>query len=294
MEKATINYPFKTIALVGKFMNQQALGQMQDDLVELALHLTAKNYQVVIEVNSAQNAALKSYETYALAQLGKQADLVIVMGGDGTMLGVARSLIHANVPLIGINRGRFGFLTDLRAENMLDDVDAILAGKYQAEPRMLLQAEIERDDKVIFENIALNDVVIKSDVRLIELEVHIDDMMVYSQRSDGLIVSTPTGTTAYSLSAGGPILHPNLHAITLVPVCPHTLTNRPITVHSSSNIEMTVVHSDGAQISLDGQINHHLYVGDMIRIKREPRSITLLHPEGYCYFDRLRNKLNWG
>lgn len=294
MQNRNVKFPFKTIALVGKFMNQQALKQMQDDLVTLSSHLVDNGYNVVVEVNSAQGSPLEAFDTQALADLPEHADLVIVMGGDGTMLGVARSLVDSAVPLIGINRGRFGFLTDLRAEDMLDSVDAILAGKFIAEPRILLHASLSRDGEVIFENIALNDVVTKSLVRLIELEVHIDDMMVYSQSSDGLIVSTPTGTTAYALSAGGPILHPNLHAITLVPICPHTLTNRPITVHSSSNIEMTVVRSDGGQLSLDGQMTHPIQVGDMIHIKRVENPITLLHPEGYCYFDRLRNKLSWG
>lgn len=294
MDKTTIQYTFKTIALVGKFMSRYALNQMQSDLTELVDHLTANGYQVIIEENSARDAALKQFPLFPLEALGAEADLVIVMGGDGTMLGVARSLVSVDVPLIGINRGRFGFLTDLRAEDMLEGIDAILAGKYIAEPRMLLQATLERNGKMLFANVALNDVVIKSNVRLIELKVHIDDMMVYSQSSDGLIVSTPTGTTAYALSAGGPILHPNLHAITLVPICPHTLTNRPITVHSGSNIEMMVVRSNGAQMSLDGQLSHPLQVGDIVRIQREPKTVTLLHPEGYSYFDRLRNKLNWG
>ena len=215
------------------------------------------------------------------------------MGGDGTMLSVARSLSKAHVPLIGINRGRFGFLTDLRAEDMLVQIDRILAGDYIKESRMLLSAEVTRQNEVVFSSCALNDVVIKSGVRLIELEVNIDGKFVYKQRSDGLIVSTPTGTTAYALSAGGPILHANLEAISLVPISPHTLSNRPIAVSSSSHIEVVLVQFDEAQLSCDGQSQVELQVGDKINIVRAENAISLLHPSDYCYFDRLRNKLNW-
>ena len=159
---------------------------------------------------------------------------------------------------------------------------------------MLLATDVIRQGKVHHSNYALNDVVIKSDLRLIELEVTIDSMFVHKQRSDGLILSTPTGTTAYALSAGGPILHPNLEAITLVPICPHTLSNRPIAVNSASKIEVNLVHFDEAQISFDGQFQVTLEVGDTIVVKRAAKAISLLHPSDYCYFDMLRNKLNWG
>ncbi len=210
------------------------------------------------------------------------------------MLSVARSLIDVNVPLVGINRGRFGFLTDLRAEDMLDEIDRIVAGNFIAEPRMLLATQVIRKGEVFHSGHSLNDVVIKSGLRLIELEVAIDRQFVYKQRSDGLIVSTPTGTTAYALSAGGPILHPNLEAITLVPICPHTLSNRPIAVHSNSEIEVTLEQFDEAQLSIDGQFKVTLEVGDIISVQRAEKNITLLHPSDYCYFDMLRNKLNWG
>jgi NAD+ kinase len=285
---------FKTVAIIGKYMNPVAVESMQDDLANLAKHLQDRKINILIEENTAKHANLSAYKIVPLDEISQQADLAIVMGGDGTMLSVARSLIEAEVPLVGINRGRFGFLTDLRAEDMLAGIDAILAGEYIKEPRLLLYAEIVRQGQVLFSSYALNDVVVKSDLRLIELEVQIDEMFVYRQRSDGLIISTPTGTTAYALSAGGPILHPNLEAITLVPICPHTLSNRPITVHADSLIEVTMVQFNGAQISLDGQFQMPLLVGDTIKIKRAPRTISLLHPEGYCYFDMLRNKLNWG
>lgn len=275
-------------------MNVSALQLMQADLADLARHLSAKNYEVWIEENTAHHAMLAGYQTLAIGEIGQVADLAIVMGGDGTMLSVARSLIDADVPLVGINRGRFGFLTDLRAEDMLAEIDRILAGDSIKEPRMLLSTDVVRDNQVIYSSHALNDVVIKSGLRLIELEIEIDGKFVYKQRSDGLIISTPTGATAYALSAGGPILHPNLEAISLVPICPHTLSNRPIAVNSASNIVVTVVQFDEAQLSFDGQFQLGLEVGDKIAVRRAEKTISLLHPVEYCYFDMLRNKLNWG
>lgn len=267
---------------------------MQNDLADLAQHLSAKNLEVWLEENTAQHAQLKHYKTLSLDEIGKTADLAIVMGGDGTMLSVARSLMEADVPLVGINRGRFGFLTDLRAEDMLAEIDRMLAGEFIKEPRMLLAMQVLRQGKVIHTSYALNDVVIKSGLRLIELEVEIDHKFVYKQRSDGLILSTPTGTTAYALSAGGPILHPNLEAISLVPICPHTLSNRPIAVNSTSEIVVSLVQFDEAQLSIDGQFQVTLAVGDQILVSRAEKTISLLHPSEYCYFDMLRNKLNWG
>lgn len=285
---------FQKIALIGKYMNESALQLMQSDLANLARHLTSKNFEVWIEENTAHHAHLAHYKTLTLDQIGKTADLAIVMGGDGTMLSVARSLIEADVPLVGINRGRFGFLTDLRAESMLIEIDLILAGDFIKEPRMLLATQVIRQNKVVHASYALNDVVIKSGLRLVELEVEIDRKFVYKQRSDGLILSTPTGTTAYALSAGGPILHPNLEAISLVPICPHTLSNRPIAVNSASKIEVTLVQFNEAQLSVDGQFQEILEIGDKILVQRAEKTISLLHPSDYCYFDMLRNKLNWG
>ncbi|MDD2934508.1 MAG: NAD(+) kinase [Methylotenera sp.] len=285
---------FKKIALIGKYMNKSALQLMQNDLTDLAQHLLAKKLEIWLEENTAQHAQLAHYSTLSLDAVGETVDVAIVMGGDGTMLSVARTLIDADVPLIGINRGRFGFLTDLRAEDMLVEIDRILDGDYIKEPRMLLSTQVMRQGKVIDSSYALNDVVIKSGLRLIELEVEIDHKFVYKQRSDGLILSTPTGTTAYALSAGGPILHPNLEAISLVPICPHTLSNRPIAVNSTSKIEVTVVQFDEAQLSFDGQYQVTLEEGDKIIVQRAQQTISLLHPSNYCYFDMLRNKLNWG
>jgi len=266
---------------------------MRHDLICLAQHLTAQGYQLTIESLTAKYADIQDFSQQPIDQLVTQVDVMIVMGGDGTMLSVARSLADNPVPLIGINRGRFGFLTDLRSEDMLQQIDAILNGEYQSESRMLLSAQLQRDDKQIDLGQALNDVVVKSHVRLIELEVAINQQFVYRQRSDGLIVSTPTGTTAYALSAGGPILHANLEAIALVPICPHTLSNRPIAVSSDSRIAVRLLHCQQAQLSMDGQAKMDLRQGDELHIQRSQHSVTLLHPQDYCYFERLRNKLNW-
>ncbi len=285
---------FNSIAIIGKYMNQSALQLMRKDLLDLAEHLSAKNIQVWIEQDTAQHAEIDGYKTASLKNIGSEVGLVIVMGGDGTMLSVARSLIDFDVPLVGINRGRFGFLTDLRVEDMLRQLDRILAGDYVLEPRVLLSASVMRDQQVLHANYALNDVVIKSAIRLIELEVRVDEKFVHKQRSDGLIISTPTGTTAYALSAGGPILHPNLQAISLVPICPHTLSNRPIAVHSDSQIDVTLMQLGDAQLSFDGQFQVALKQGDKITVKRAAQSVSLLHPSDYCYFDMLRKKLNWG
>jgi len=285
---------FSNIAIIGKYMNPQALQNMQADLLLLAQHLSARGINIYLEARTAKYAEITHFNTLALDEISQKVDLAIVMGGDGTMLSVARSLVDADVPLVGINRGRFGFLTDLRTDGMLTAIDRMLEGDFVKEPRMLLEAQVIRQGKVVDSGYALNDVVIKSGLRLLELEVHIDNDFVYKQRADGLIISTPTGTTAYALSAGGPILHPNLDAISLVPICPHTLSNRPIAVNSSSKIEITLMQFDEAQLSFDGQHQVALKVGDTIKLQRAEKTVALLHPSEYCYFDMLRNKLNWG
>ena len=285
---------FESIAIIGKYMNESALQQMQTDLADLARHLNAKDIEVWVEENTAQHAELTGFQTASLDMIGKEVDLAIVMGGDGTMLSVARHLIDDNIPIVGINRGRFGFLTDLRAEDMLVAVDKILSNHYQIESRMLLNATVLRAGRPIHKGLAFNDVVIKGGLRLIEITVEIDGSFVHKQRADGLIISTPTGTTAYALSAGGPILHPNLEAIAIVPVSPHTLSNRPIAVNSASKIEVTLVQTDDGLLSYDGQFQLMLEMGDRILIERAEKEVTLLHPSEYCYFDMLRNKLNWG
>lgn len=289
-----MSFPFSSVAIVGKYMDENALQQMQSDLTRLARHLLQQGLQVCVEEHTAKFIGYDGFVTASLEHIGEKADLVIVMGGDGTMLSVGRALRAFSAPLVGINRGRLGFLTDLQTDNMLVELDKILAGEYQIESRMLLQSSVIRGESSIYHTVALNDVVIKSAVRLIELEVHVDNKFVSRQRADGLILSTPTGTTAYALSAGGPIMHPDLDAISIVPISPHTLSYRPVSVPAESKIEVTVVNATDAQINFDGQGQYPLLPGDRIQIARAAQKIQLLHPQTYCYFDMLRNKLNWG
>lgn len=285
---------FKKIAIVGKYMRKSTLPMMQADLLNLAKHLKQHGIQVFFEAETAEHAELTGFSTITLDEVANRVDLVVVMGGDGTMLSVARAIKNSSIPFVGINRGRFGFLTDLRAEEMLSAMDEILAGRYQKESRMMLSGDVIRDGKVILTECALNDIVLKSGLRLIEMEVKINDNFVYCQRADGLIITTPTGTTAYALSSGGPILHPDLEAIALVPICPHTLSNRPLAVNGSSDIQVTLKQVDDAQISFDGQFQLGIEVGDTIKVMQARDNVNLLHPADYCYYEMLRNKLHWG
>lgn len=229
--------------------------------------------------------------------LGKICDLVIVIGGDGTFLSAARSLADCSARVLGINLGRLGFLTDVMPTKMTDCLRDILRGHFDEEKRFLLDTVIIRNDEPIFEMVVLNDVVAHKwhIARLIAFEAYIDSHLVYSQRADGLIVSTPTGSTAYALSSGGPILHPSLNAIALVPICPHTLSNRPIVVGGGSLVEI-VMEKDGhaeASVTCDGQTSIDLEPNDKILIQKRDKCLHLIHPEGHDYYTTLRTKLNW-
>ncbi len=283
---------FQTVALIGKYMNPET----REQVVALARFLGERQVGVFIEEKTAQHSNIKGYTTLQMNAIGAYADLAIVLGGDGTMLTVARALVDYKIPLVGVNRGRFGFLTDINSDHMLESVAAILNGVFDTEQRILLEACIERDGTTVGQGYALNDVVVNKNglARLIELEIHIDGHFVQKQRSDGLIVATPTGTTAYSLSAGGPILYPTLDAIALVPICPHTLSNRPIAISSASEVLIQVVHAEDASVHLDGQMKMALQPGDRVRVKRAKNTITLLHPPEHNHFDVLREKLHWG
>lgn len=299
---------FKSIAIIGRYMSPASLAQAHlhtqaqahAQIIELVAHLSAKKIKLCIEENTAlytrlsEHTTLSQYEVFSITEIGQHVDLAIVLGGDGTMLSAARAIVANNIPLVGINRGRFGFLTDISADNMLPAIDEILAGKFSVERRMLLSAEVIRNGELVSEGSAFNDIIIKSGLRLIELEVNIDGQFVHKQRSDGLIVSTPTGTTAYALSAGGPILHPKLEAIAIVPICPHTLSNRPIAISSASKIEISLMQAEAVHLSLDGQIESTLQQGDKVMISRALQTVPLLHMQGYSYYEMLRNKLNWG
>lgn len=283
---------FQSVALIGKYKHPE----MRDQLVGLASFLQQRGLAVYVEQNTALQCGLEAYPLLHIDEIGDQAELVIVLGGDGTMLTAARALLDSSIPLVGVNRGRFGFLTDVNSETMLDAMSGILAGDYTIEQRILLSASIVRDGMVISQGSALNDVVVTKTgmSRLIELEVFIDGQFVHKQRSDGLILATPTGTTAYSLSAGGPILHPTLDAIALVPICPHTLSNRPIAINSASKVEITLVYAEDAGVHFDGQLQMAIQQGDKIMVQRAEKTVSLLHPLGHSHYDMLRDKLNWG
>lgn len=285
----------RTIALVGKYHSQE----IAESLRRLAEYLHERGVSVFIERETAEQIGklidLSRWVTCGFNDIGAHADLAIVLGGDGTMLNAARRLARYRVPLVGVNQGRLGFMTDIAREDMLSCMDDLLDGRFAQENRLLLGAEIWRDGKEIASNLALNDVVVDKGAigRMIEFELFIDGEFIYNLRSDGLIVSTPTGSTAYSLSAGGPILHPTLTGIALVPLYPHALTNRPIIVKDDADIELRITHADDPRVHFDGQVTLHLARHDSVRLRRSEYSICFLHPPGYSYFAMLRQKLQW-
>lgn len=283
---------FNKVALVGKYDNQAIAGSVE----HLAKFLSGQGYEIVLASQTAQALDLSGYRHADLTELASLVDVVVVLGGDGTMLSIARALAPYPVPLIGVNQGRLGFLTDITVGNMEMELSRMLGGEYDAEERILLTATLEREDGSHQEGSAFNDVVVSKagTGRLIEFEVIIDNEFVYTQRSDGLVVATPTGSTAYALSAGGPILYPTLEAIALVPICPHTLSARPIVVSSDSMVDIIIHHADDARVHFDGQKYFDLQKGDKVRICRVPYNVTLLHPKHYSYYDTLRQKLHWG
>ena len=281
----------KTIAIVGKYC---AAG-ISKSLTDIANFLQERGHHVVFEAETAQNVVLIDCVARTLSQIGEQADAAIIVGGDGTMLGIARQLAPYDVPLIGINQGRLGFITDISLERMLPVLGEMLDGKVEAERRSLLQSEVVRDGKAIFSALAFNDVVVSRGATsgMTELKVEVDGRFMYNQRSDGLIVATPTGSTAYALSAGGPILHPALHGIVLVPIAPHALSNRPIVIPDSSDIVIEVVNGRDISANFDMQSLASLQHGDRITVKRSQHTITFLHPAGWNYYGTLRQKLHW-
>lgn len=284
--------PFHTVGLVGKYNNRD----MEHSVRTLGEFLRTRGHAVLLACQTADHLGITDYPTRTLHELATESGAVIVLGGDGTMLSIARELAPHGAPLIGINQGRLGFLTDITVEDMFEALAEILSGQYVAEERILLNGQIRRDGERVFEATAFNDVVVGKggSGRLIDLEISINSEFVYSQRADGLVVTSPTGTTAYALSAGGPIVHPTLEAVALVPVCPHTLSARPIVVSSHSRIELHLIYADDARVHFDGQHHFDLHSGDHVWITRASRPVTLLHPHSYSYYDTLRQKLHWG
>ncbi|WP_159653830.1 NAD(+) kinase [Vibrio atypicus] len=285
---------FQVIAIIGKPRDQQAIQTHR----ELYLWLKSEGYQVFIDDRLVEILDDVPKEDFAsLIQLGKAADLAIVVGGDGNMLGAARVLSRFDISVIGVNRGNLGFLTDLNPEDFQSALKAVLEGEFIEEERFLLEAEVHRHGHVKSHNAALNEAVLHPGqvAHMIEFEVYIDETFAFSLRADGLIVSTPTGSTAYSLSGGGPILSPSLNAISLVPMFPHTLSSRPLVVDGNRRIKLLVSPDNrGTQeVSCDGQVSLPVSPGDEVHIYQSPNVLKLIHPKDYSYYHVLRNKLGW-
>ncbi len=285
---------FEKIALI---TNNDA-AEVVDTLQTVTNYLSSRNIEFILDENCAEllpNSGLKQLE---LEGLSKECDLAIVIGGDGTMLRAARVLVENDVPLLGINRGRLGFLTDIPADSIETHLAEILAGQYLEGKRFLLHCQVWRDDRIIMERDAFNEVIIQkwNIAKLIELETYVNETLVHSQRADGMIVATPTGSTAYALSGGGPILHPALDALVLVPICPHTLSNRPIVIEGNSIVEIIVgtPEIDHAKLSCDGEVGCELTAGDRVHIQKKNKKVRLIHPTKHNHFNTLRKKLHWG
>lgn len=286
-----MNSAFPTIALIGKYQSRE----IAESLLSLAAFLRQHGVEVLLEEATAAAVGANGYAVADYDAIGVRARLAVILGGDGTMLNAARSLARFDVPLVGINQGRLGFMTDIALGAMIESITALLEGKFSREQRFLLKAEVLRDGAAAYQTLALNDVVVnKGDIgRMIELEVKVDGELIHVLRADGLIVSTPTGSTAYALSANGPILHPAVPGIAIVPLCPHALSNRPITVNDSCTIDIALLPPHDARVHFDGQTRFDARAGDVVRIGRSQHNITLLHPPGYSYFAMLREKLHW-
>src|SRR5208282_3590337 len=282
---------FKTIGLIGKYKSPD----ITQPLLKVGALLTKRGVKVLVDPLTASYTQDNGYLVLPLEEIGRTADLVVVLGGDGTMLNIACALALHDIALVGVNRGRLGFLTDISVDTMIETIGAILDGKYVTEERMMLEAEVLRDGSSMFKALAFNDVVVSKggEDSMIEFEVKIDGRFLYALRGDGLIVATPTGSTAYALSAGGPIIHPALSAMALVPICPHTFSSRPIVISSDSAVEIIINHALDAHAHLDNHAHHQLHEQDRVVIRRHPRTVRLLHPAGHDYYNMLRAKLHW-
>jgi NAD+ kinase len=283
--------PFRHAALVGKF---NAEG-MREELESVAAFLTRNGLAVTLEEETAAHTGITAYPRLAAGALGAACDIAVVVGGDGTMLGIARQLARHDTPLVGINQGRLGFITDVALGEFEAALGAILAGDYDEEKRTMLEGGVERDGTTIFEGLALNDVIVSrgASAGMVELRIEIDGEFVAQLRADGLIIGSPTGSTAYALSAGGPILHPGIAGWALVPIAPHDLSNRPIVVPDSGEVTIEIVAGRDASVNFDMQSLTSLAHGDRICVRRSAYRVRFLHPRGWSYYATLRGKLHW-
>jgi NAD+ kinase len=289
---------FRQVALIGKYhaaVPPAVAASTRAAMDDIANFLAAQGCEVVVERDTAANAGLTGFPTLEVAAIGTECDLGLVVGGDGTMLGIGRQLARHGVPLIGINQGRLGFITDIPLDHFRTVLPPMLAGEYEEDQRTLMHARVMRDGQCVFDALAMNDVVVNRGATsgMVELRVEVDGHFVANQRADGLIVASPTGSTAYALSAGGPLLHPSIHGWVLVPIAPHTLSNRPIVLPDGVEIAIELVAGRDASANFDMQSLASLLHGDRISVRRSQHKVRFLHPKGWTYFDTLRKKLHW-
>lgn len=289
---------FRHVALIGKYHASLSGGQsgaMRRVLEDVAEFLTAQGCDVMVEQETANNTGLGGYPLVKVPEIGARCDLGLVVGGDGTMLGIGRQLAPFAVPLIGINQGRLGFITDISLERFRLTLAPMLRGDYVEDRRSLMHASVMRDGHCVFDALAMNDVVVNrgTTASLVDLEISLNERFAYGFRADGVIVATPTGSTAYALSAGGPILAPTVNAFTLAPIAPHALTMRPIVVADDSVIRITVARAREAVASIDGHHSMPLAEGDSVLLRRARTNVRLWHPLEYDYYHTLRHKLGW-
>jgi len=283
--------PVRTVALIGKYQS----ADVAESLLQLAAWFRNQGVMVLIEEGTAAWISAPGFAAVPYDLIGAQADVAVIVGGDGTLLNAARRLAEYGVPLVGVNQGRLGFMTDVPREEMIAGMTDLLAGRFRIERRFLLDAEVDRGGERVIRTLAFNDVVVsKGDSgRLIEIHVSVDDEFVYVLRADGMIVATPTGSTAYALAANGPVLHPAVAGIALVPLCPHALSYRPIAIGDHCRVTLSLVPPHDARVHFDGQARFDARPGDVVRLRRAQKEVVLLHPPGYGYFAMLRGKLHW-
>ncbi|MDP3084034.1 MAG: NAD kinase [Rubrivivax sp.] len=282
---------FRHAAIVGKY---QASG-IRAVLEEIAHFLVAQGLEVSFERNTAQATGVTDFEALSADEMGRHCDLAVVVGGDGTMLGIARELARFNMPLVGINQGRLGFITDVPHGQYKEALAPMIAGDYEEEHRSMIEGDVWRDGEKIFDGLSMNDVVVSrgATASLVELRVDVGDDFVANLRADGLIVSTPTGSTAYALSAGGPILHPGIAGWVVVPIASHTLSNRPIVLPDNGEIRIGIVAGRDITANFDMHNLSSLMVGDQVRVRRSAFKVRFIHPRGWSYYATLRRKLRW-
>ena len=282
---------FRHAAIVGKYQAQGIRPLLED----VAHFLMDQGLEVSFEAATAMNIGVTDFEALSPTQMGQRCDLAVVVGGDGTMLGIARELARQNLPLVGINQGRLGFITDVPLSDFRETLRPMVAGDYEEEHRTMIEGGVWRDGEKIFEGLSLNEVVVSrgATASMVELRIDIGDEFVANLRADGLIVASPTGSTAYALSAGGPILHPGIAGLLLVPIASHTLSNRPIVLPDQGEIRIQIVAGRDASANFDMQSLASLLHGDQVRVRRSAHKVRFLHPLGWSYYATLRRKLRW-